>query len=88
MNILKKIMGNNQPEEKTQFEKDLEQLHQYDAFARIVNLIRMEREISITEMHEAETKDLQQISGKILEADKYLQMFEWDTLKEKHRDRL
>lgn len=73
-------------EEKSQFEKDIEQLSRYEAFARIVKFIRDEREIHIGELHEASTNDLQQISGMILEADKFLHVFGWEALEKRHRE--
>lgn len=74
----------SEPQEKTQFEKDIEQLSTHEAFARVVQWIRDEREIHISELHGAKTDEIQQISGMILEGDKMLQMFGWESLRKRH----
>tara|TARA_R110000803_G_scaffold50684_2_gene104988 strand:- start:2339 stop:2584 length:246 start_codon:yes stop_codon:yes gene_type:complete len=73
---------------RSQFEQDMAQLSNYDSFARVVKFISDEREQSIGELHEAGTEQIQQVSGKILEASKYLEVFGWDELKKRFRDYL
>lgn len=81
-------MEKNQIDTRSQFEKDMAQLSNYDSFARVVQFIADEREVSIAELHEAGTEQIQQVSGKILEASKYLEVFGWDTLKKRYSDYL
>lgn len=77
-------MSEGKGEGKSLYDRDLEHLHQYEQFARMMNYIYLERERNIVEMHEAPTDQLQQLSGKILEADRILSDFKWEDLRARH----
>jgi hypothetical protein len=46
------------------------------------------REETISEMHEASSETIQQVSGRIITYDQILQMSGWDKLRLKHSDRM
>ncbi len=71
---------------RTQFQIDMDVLCHHAAFARAVRFIRDERDVSIEELAGASREDVMQISGKILEANKYLIVFDWKKLERLHRD--
>ena len=67
---------------------DINSLHSYESFARFINMVHELREETISEMHEASSETIQQISGRIITYDQILAMSGWDTLKSKHLDRM
>ena len=46
------------------------------------------REETISEMHEASSDTLQQVSGRIITYDQILQFVDWESLKKRHADQL
>jgi len=67
-------------------QEDLKALQAHDSFGRFVGMIASLREEVISEMHEAETSKLQQLSGRILTYDQILQMSDWQMLQARFRD--
>ena len=67
---------------------DIKTLHNYEAFARFVKLIQELREEAISELHEAPTDRMQQISGRIITYDQVLQIADWPVLQDRFREQL
>lgn len=67
---------------------DINALHNHETFARFMSTIYILREETISEMHEAPTEALQQLSGRIVTYDQILQMSGWDDLRIRHRESL
>lgn len=67
---------------------DIKSLQNYEAFARFINLIHSLREETISELHEAPSEKMQQISGRIITYDQILQMCDWEKLKASYGDRM
>ena len=67
-------------------EKDIETLSNYEHFARFINTIEQLREECLSDMHEASTEALQQLSGRILSYDQILQIVDWKKLQKRHKD--
>jgi len=67
---------------------DINSLHSYESFARFIKMIHELREETISEMHEASSGTIQQVSGRIITYDQILQMSGWDKLRLKHSDRM
>ena len=61
-------------------------LQNYEQFARFINMIHELREETISEMHEAPTEQLQQLSGRIVTYDQILQMSDFGLLRQRFRD--
>ena len=71
-----------------QLEEDLKQLSNYECFARFLQMIEQLREETIEELHNADSTQIQQISGRILTYDQVLQMCNWRSLKLIHGESL
>lgn len=71
-----------------QIQDDIKTLHNYEAFARFINLIHSLREETISELHEAPSDKMQQISGRIITYDQVLQMCDWEKLQTTFKDRM
>lgn len=69
-----------------QLEKDIQSLHNHEAFARFMKVLSALREECIGDMHEAQTEQLQQISGRIITYDQILQMVDVKKLEKRHKD--
>jgi hypothetical protein len=67
---------------------DIKSLQNYESFARFMSLIHSLREETISELHEAPSDKMQQISGRILTYDQMLQMCDWEQLQKTFRDRM
>jgi hypothetical protein len=67
---------------------DIKMLQNYEQFARFIGMIQQLREETISEMHEASTDSLQQLSGRIITYDQILQMSNWPLLNARFRDLL
>lgn len=67
---------------------DIRALHNHETFARFIGMIHALREETISEMHEANTEQLQQLSGRIITYDQILQMADWESLRSRHRESL
>tara|TARA_R110001592_G_scaffold108163_1_gene302571 strand:- start:481 stop:702 length:222 start_codon:yes stop_codon:yes gene_type:complete len=67
---------------------DIKSLQNYESFARFMNLIHSLREETISELHEAPSDKMQQISGRIITYDQMLQMCDWEKLQYNFRDRM
>jgi hypothetical protein len=67
---------------------DIKMLQNYEQFARFIGMIQQLREETISEMHEASTDSLQQLSGRIITYDQILQMSDWPLLNARFRDLL
>jgi|TARA_R110000751_G_scaffold109293_1_gene206270 hypothetical protein len=67
---------------------DIKSLQNYESFARFMNLIHSLREETISELHEAPSDKMQQISGRIITYDQMLQMCDWEKLQSNFRDRM
>jgi hypothetical protein len=67
---------------------DIKSLQNYESFARFMSLIHSLREETISELHEAPSDKMQQISGRILTYDQMLQMCDWEKLQKTFRDRM
>ncbi len=67
---------------------DINSLQSYESFARFIKMVYELREETISEMHEASSETIQQISGRIITYDQILQMSGWDKLRLKHSDRM
>jgi len=67
-------------------EKDIETLSNYEHFARFINTIEQLREECLSDMHEASTEALQQLSGRILSYDQILQIVDGKKLQKRHKD--
>lgn len=67
---------------------DIKSLQNYESFARFMNLIHSLREETISELHEAPSDKMQQISGRIITYDQVLQMCDWEKLQSNFRDRM
>jgi|TARA_S200002703_G_scaffold154842_1_gene158261 hypothetical protein len=72
--------------ENNNLEQDIKVLHNYEHFARLIQVVRALREECIADMHEAKTEQLQQLSGRILSYDQLLQMVGADELEKRHKD--
>ena len=70
------------------YEEDIKTIHQHESFARFVETIYTLREEAISNLHKAQTEEMQQISGMILCYDQILQMTDWNGLQLKHMERL
>jgi hypothetical protein len=46
------------------------------------------REETISELHEASSENIQQVSGRIITYDQILQLVNWSELSKKHSDRM
>ena len=51
---------------------DINSLHSYESFARFIKMIHELREETISEMHEASSETIQQVSGRIITYDQIL----------------
>lgn len=69
-------------------EEDLSVLSNYESFARFIQVISDLREETIEELHNANTEQLQQISGRILTYDQILQMCDWRNLRTRFSERI
>jgi hypothetical protein len=67
-------------------QEDIKMLQNYEQFARFINMIHELREETISEMHEAQTEQLQQLSGRIVTYDQILQMSDFGLLRQRFRD--
>jgi hypothetical protein len=67
-------------------EDDIKVLHNYEHFARLIKVISALREECISDLHEASTDKLQQLSGRILSYDQILQMVGAEELQKRHKD--
>jgi hypothetical protein len=67
---------------------DINSLHSYESFARFIKMIHELREETISEMHEASSENIQQVSGRIITYDQILQISGWDKLQLKHSERM
>jgi hypothetical protein len=67
-------------------QEDIKMLQNYEQFARFINMIHELREETISEMHEAPTEQLQQLSGRIVTYDQILQMSDFGLLRQRFRD--
>ena len=81
-------MAEEKEVKKSQFERDLDALSTQHTFARMVRYIKMERERCIKEMHDVSTEGVQQLSGRILQADDLMDAFKWEELEKRHRTAL
>ena len=70
------------------YEEDIKALHQHESFARFVETIYTLREEAISNLHKAQTEEMQQISGMILCYDQLLQMSYWNGLQLSHLARV
>jgi hypothetical protein len=71
-----------------QIQNDIQTLHNYEAFARFMQMIHELREETIAELHEASNDNLQQVSGRIITYDQILQLSNWGQLSKKHSERM
>ena len=69
-------------------QEDIKALQSYESFARLINLIHSLREETISELHEAPSDRIQQISGRIITYDQILQMCDWERLQTTFKDRM
>jgi len=69
-------------------QEDIKSLQNYESFARFMNLIHSLREETISELHEAPSDRIQQISGRIITYDQILQMCDWEKLQATFKDRM
>ena len=67
---------------------DIKSLQNYESFARFIDLIHSLREETISELHEAPSDRIQQISGRIITYDQILQMCDWEKLQATFKDRM
>ncbi len=67
---------------------DIKSLQNYESFARFIDLIHSLREETISELHEAPSDRIQQISGRIITYDQILQMCDWERLQATFKDRM
>jgi len=67
---------------------DIKTLQNYESFARFIDLIHSLREETISELHEAPSDRIQQISGRIITYDQVLQMCDWEKLQATFKDRM
>ena len=67
---------------------DIKSLQNYESFARFIDLIHSLREETISELHEAPSDRIQQISGRIITYDQVLQMCDWEKLQATFKDRV
>jgi hypothetical protein len=67
---------------------DIKSLQNYESFARFMGLIHSLREETISELHEAPSDRIQQISGRIITYDQVLQMCDWEKLQTTFKDRM
>ena len=67
---------------------DIKTLQNYESFARFIDLIHSLREETISELHEAPSDRIQQISGRIITYDQILQMCDWEKLQATFKDRM
>tara|TARA_R110001606_G_scaffold80829_2_gene186268 strand:+ start:33 stop:260 length:228 start_codon:yes stop_codon:yes gene_type:complete len=65
-------------------EDDLNQLSNYEAFARFLSTVEALREECIEEMHLAKSENIQQLAGRILTYDQLLQMCNWKKIRKMH----
>lgn len=61
---------------------DLNTLRTHDAFVRYLRVINELREETISELHDASTDKIQQLSGRILSYDQILQMSNFNEVKD------
>ena len=71
-----------------QIQDDIQALHNYEAFARFIKMLYELREETIAELHEANSDNIQQVSGRIITYDQVLQLVNWQELSKKHSDRM
>jgi len=69
-------------------QEDIKSLQNYESFARFIDLIHSLREETISELHEAPSDRIQQISGRIITYDQILQMCDWEKLQATFKDRM
>ena len=73
---------------KNNLEKDIKALHNHEHFARFISVIDDLREQSISELPDATTDKIQQISGRIIAFDDMLQLSGWKNLEKRYKDLL
>jgi len=69
-------------------QEDIKMLQNYEQFARFIKMIHELREETISEMHEASTERLQQLSGRVISYDQILQMSDYGLLQSRFSDHL
>ena len=69
-------------------QEDINALQGSESFASFINLIHSLREETISELHEAPSDKMQQISGRIITYDQILQMCDWEKLQAIFKDRV
>ena len=69
-------------------QEDIKTLQNYESFARFIDLIHSLREETISELHEAPSDRIQQISGRIITYDQVPQMCDWEKLQATFKDRM
>ena len=69
-------------------QEDLQALHNHETFARFIKTIHYLRDETISEMHEASSDTIQQVSGRIITYDQIIQFVNWEALKKRNSDQL
>jgi len=67
-------------------EEALKFLQNHQHFAVFIKTIHLLREEAISELHNASSDSIQQISGRIITYDQILQMSNWDKLRDIHKE--
>jgi hypothetical protein len=70
----------------TSLDTDVKYLRDLEHFARFMNFIYQLREETIEELHNADAQKITQISGRILSYDQILEIVQYESLIDKHRN--
>jgi hypothetical protein len=62
-------------------DSDIKTLQGYDTFIRFLSFVEILREECVSDLHDAPTEKVQQISGRILSYDQILEMTDYKSLK-------
>jgi hypothetical protein len=70
----------------TSLDQDVKYLRDSQQFARFMNFVHQLREETIEELHNADPNKMSQISGRIISYDQILEIVQYDSLMDKHRN--
>jgi hypothetical protein len=73
---------------KDQLPADIASLHTHEAFARFVGQMHKKREATIRDLHDKNSDQIMQLSGRISELQDLLDLAGWETLRKVYSNQL
>jgi hypothetical protein len=67
-----------------QIPQDVAALHTHEAFARVIGQMHKKREATIRDLHDKDTDQVMQLSGRIAELQDLLDLAGWETLRKSY----